>query len=302
MLTDKQKIAVGAGALGLGSLIVWALTKKPPEEPPPGEAGADVGIEIYDKDGNLIPSNSPVELVEGSSYTARVTVTNQSTKLGQPVAASLRVVVVSVVSNLPSVPDTFLIPQQEKSQSFAASQSLYTDFPLSVPVGIAGANGFISAKVFSPDGVQIAAAMESVSIRAIAITGAIGPGLIYYVGIPSGGWENIVSGRQIPIGKGITVSPNWVNYSSVSIAGRVTLSVIYPNGQKVDLTAVVNQDKTATPGNGYSVQFTEFQSSQEGTYTLTAQLTSQGQVLDTEIFTLVAIAEIVYGATVVIGV
>lgn len=295
-MDKRTKVGIGVAA-GLTGFIIWAVTRKPPEEIFAGEGRASVKIEIYDELGNPVPKNSPAELLDSSSYTARITVTNRSTKLGQPVAASLRIVVFSEAGSEPAIPNKIFI-QSEKTQSFAAGQSLAFDYPFTIPSGMGGAMGYIWARVIDPNGVQIATVTEPLNIRAIVLSGSIGPGLIWYDGI---NWETLVSGRQIPVGKDITIAPMWVNNSSVNMAGHVTLQVTNPLGQKVSLAAVTNQDKTATPGNGYIVQFEPFTASQEGIYTLVAQLTTGEQVLDTIIFTLVGYAEITYGATVVIG-
>ena len=50
--------------------------------------------------------NSPATLLEGESYTARLTVTNRSTKAGVPAGATLGVGISSSVDGL------YLIPEQ----------------------------------------------------------------------------------------------------------------------------------------------------------------------------------------------
>ncbi len=128
------------------------------------------------------------------------------------------------------------------------------------------------------------------SFRAIAlpIAGSIAPGKIWYK--PLAGWEFVTSGKDIPLNEKIHLAPLWINRSEINIIGHVDLEVTYPDGTKASLSAVLNQDREAGPNSGYFVQFAPFISTQEGTYTLEATLSSAGQVLDSVTFTLVAAA------------
>jgi len=118
------------------------------------------------------------------------------------------------------------------------------------------------------------------------ISGRIHSVLIWYE--PLTYWEAVTPGREIPIDAKIYLAPGWVNESEVNIAGHIDLIVTYPDGSEVSLIAVTNQDREATPGNGWSIQFQPFASTQEGTYSLTATLSSNGQVLDSKTFELIA--------------
>ncbi|GAH61082.1 unnamed protein product, partial [marine sediment metagenome] len=124
-----------------------------------------------------------------------------------------------------------------------------------------------------------------------ALAGEIGPGLIWYEGLPFY-WEALISGREIPINEDIYIAPLWMNTSKVNIVGHVDLKVTYPDGTEQTLSATQHQDREMIPGDGTNVVFEPFLSSQEGTYTLVATLTSAGQVLDSVTFALIAIAAV----------
>lgn len=119
------------------------------------------------------------------------------------------------------------------------------------------------------------------------IAGSIDPGRIWYEGLV--GWKFIIPNIEIPLNEEIHLAPLWINKSEINIVGHVDLVVTYPDGTKAFLSAVLNQDKEAAPNSGYFVQFAPFISSQEGTYTLEATLSSAGQVLDSVTFTLVTV-------------
>ena len=119
----------------------------------------------------------------------------------------------------------------------------------------------------------------------LPLTGSIVPGYIWHE--PLVGWETAFSGREIPLNKEINLAPGWLNDSEVNIVGHIELSITYPDSSTTMLSAILNQDKEAAPRSGYHVQFAPFLSSQEGTYTLVATLSSGGQVLDSVTFTLI---------------
>jgi len=121
----------------------------------------------------------------------------------------------------------------------------------------------------------------------VPIAGSIYPGLIWSESLEL--WQNITPGMGIALNEEITVSPEWLNDSEIDIVGHVDLVVTYPDSTQHTLSAVLNQDKEAAPNNGWHVQFAPFLSSQEGTYTLMATLSSGGQFLDSVAFTLVAV-------------
>lgn len=121
----------------------------------------------------------------------------------------------------------------------------------------------------------------------VPIAGSIGPGYIWYEGLAD--WEWAIPGREIALSKEIHLAPMWSNKSELNIVGHVDLSVTYPDGTGRTLSAVLNQDEEAAPGDGWAVRFAPFISSQEGTYTCVATLSSEGQVLDSVTFTLISV-------------
>ena len=121
----------------------------------------------------------------------------------------------------------------------------------------------------------------------VPLAGRIGPGLIWSKSLVY--WHPVTTGMEIPLNEEVYLQPVWVNDSEINIVGHVDLVVTYPDGTKHTLLATQNQDREATPGSGYYVQFEPFTTSQEGTYTVTATLSSAGQVLDSVTFTLVGV-------------
>jgi len=105
--------------------------------------------------------------------------------------------------------------------------------------------------------------------------------------VPLIGSISPISDREIPMNEEILLAISWINESEINIAGHIDLSVEFPDGRIVTLAAVKNQDKEATPGHGYTVEFEPFTSSLAGTYTATATLSYAGQ-LDSITFNLVA--------------
>jgi len=155
----KAAVVVGVGA-GIAGLLYLATKVK--AAPPPPEAAA-IRIEILDAEGNPVAHNSPAELIEGESYTVRVTVTNRSTKAGMPWEATLEIVVQAATEW------TTLIPVTATMQDFGAGQTRSFDYPMSVPVGTGGETGQIIALVNDPAGVELARAREDITIISIEI-------------------------------------------------------------------------------------------------------------------------------------
>ena len=168
MATNKQKglLGVGLGILATGLLLLKGKQVEP-LEPVEGE-GAAIVIEVYDSEGNPVPRNSPMALVEGSSYTVVLTVKNISTKGGVAWPATLSVTIHSAVSIGYDQVQT-LIPITTVNESFAAGQTKTFSYSLTVPLGIQGTEGQIGASVQSPTGVTLATAYEPLTIGILEI-------------------------------------------------------------------------------------------------------------------------------------
>jgi len=122
---------------------------------------------------------------------------------------------------------------------------------------------------------------------ALPLAGRIIQVVIWYEGLA--GWEGVTSGREIPLNQEIILAVGWLNDSEVNIFGHVDLEITYPDGTRETLSATYGQDTEGSLGSGDVVKFQPFVSTQEGTYTLTATLSSAGQVLDSVPFTLVTL-------------
>lgn len=133
--------------------------------------------------------------------------------------------------------------------------------------------------------------VESINKVNPALTGYIMPGLVWYDGLA--GWENLATGRKIPVEKNIYVSPMWRNLSSIPMTGHINLMITYPDTKSNELSATQGQDQHAIPNNAMTVQFQPFTSTLKGTYMLTAKLSSEGKVLSTVTFILLATSEII---------
>lgn len=119
--------------------------------------------------------------------------------------------------------------------------------------------------------------------------GRLYPGALWYEG--QTGWLEIESGMQVPLGTEMHLALPWVNESEEVIPGHIEVSVEYPaNGETTStlLSATNNQDAEAEPGAGWYVQFEPFTTSAPGGYVVTATLSTDGEVLDSMTFELVA--------------
>lgn len=132
--------------------------------------------------------------------------------------------------------------------------------------------------------ITIKEGQNELNVKLQAPAGVVSYGIIYYDGIPSNSWERVVSGCQVPTGVPIFLAPDWINSSSFNIVGHIDLIM-----DGTALTATKNQDKEATPGNGWMVQFSPV-TLNAGTHTFVVRLSSGGMVLDTKTFILVAVA------------
>lgn len=103
---------------------------------------------------------SPATVIEGESYTVRLTVTNQSTKAGLPVEVLLGVGILAGTEFIT------LIPSQVSSEYFAPGETRNFDYTMVVPAGSGGQVGDIVAWVEDPTSRAIAQATEDVVIVA----------------------------------------------------------------------------------------------------------------------------------------
>ena len=150
-------ILAGLGALG-GIIYLIAKAKEAPPAPPPDEPTATIVIEVIGAE-----HNSPVMLTEGESYTVRLTITNRSTKAGEPWAADLHIIISAATYSYT------LIPPQDTIEHFSAGQTRIFDYFMDIPVGSGGESGAISVTVADPIGIPIVTATEPVNIAIVEI-------------------------------------------------------------------------------------------------------------------------------------
>ena len=109
------------------------------------------------------------------------------------------------------------------------------------------------------------------------------------------GWASLTeTPPTVPLNTAFHLVVGWLNQSAEPISGHVELTIAKPDGTKVTLSDVLNQDNWAAPGNGWGVQFEPITLDQAGTYQATAILSTIGQVLDekiSDIATVPAVAE-----------
>ena len=76
---------------------------------------------------------------------------------------------------------------------------------------------------------------------------------------------------------GVFVAFYWQNESSVELKGHVDAIITKPSTAKITLTASLNQDKIALPGNGWGVAFNAFTLDEAGKYTAQAILSVENK-------------------------
>lgn len=160
MVKDGKKALI---SLGLASVIIYAITKKVKAAPP--EIGG-VTIQIYDEYGNLVPSGSPVTLLEGKSYTMIVTVTNLSTKPTIPPTPWEATLTIDVKA---SVGGNAIMTPSVKAEYFTAGQTRAFNYTLNVSLGYGKLTGSALALVKDPIGTNLDSATESITVEEIPI-------------------------------------------------------------------------------------------------------------------------------------
>ncbi len=251
--------------------------------------GADVGITL---------SADPNALVPGTTYTANVKVTNKSTKAGVGVPATLTVRILAQLAGVAIGTDLTRMDVYPANTQLTVPE---TGYEFRIPTDGGGKSGTITATVLDLAGNVLKVATLPIAVQAVvAPTGIVGPGLIWYE--PMTGWAPIVDGRQIPVGATVSIAPTWRNTSSVPIIGQVGLAITWPHGEQYSPSSSEGNNQRASPNIITTVRFFFNDTATNETYTLKTQLWSEGMLLDEITFTLIAIAEIVYAADVVISV
>jgi len=74
-----------------------------------------------------------------------------------------------------------------------------------------------------------------------------------------------------PLNTNFQLAIFWKNISQMSYVGHLDLVVTYPNGEQYNIEANENQDKLASPGEGWAVGFS-FPLDHEGEYKVTVTL------------------------------
>lgn len=161
MVENGKKAALGLGIAGGIAALIYAATRV--KAAPPPEGAAAITIEIIGPEGIPLLHGSPVSVLEGESYTARVTITNLSTKAGQPWEAIFEVAVYADGAVV------YFFPTTVTSEYFSAGQTLSFDYPLNVPLGIGGETGSIFGVVRDPAGIELARASEYITIQSVEI-------------------------------------------------------------------------------------------------------------------------------------
>ncbi len=128
-----------------------------------GQDNSGVEIMIYDENGQPVPHNSPFALDEGRSYTVQVSVTNTSTRGGEPCEADL-----TIETRIYSDKMNYL-PLSSKSQLFTKGQSVVFNYPFATNYGESTTYGNVSVMVKDPDGNVLISAMEYFTVAAVAI-------------------------------------------------------------------------------------------------------------------------------------
>lgn len=159
-MEDGRKAAAAGGIMALMAALIGVLLAAAAKAAPPG---AKIGIEVLDAQGNPLPHNSPVELIEGESYTVVVTATNMSTKAGEPWDVTFELVISAATEWRE------LIPITATMEDFAAGQTRSFSIPMYVPLGSGGETGQIVALLRDPAGNEIVRATEPFTIITIEI-------------------------------------------------------------------------------------------------------------------------------------
>ena len=119
-------------------------------------------------------------LQAGGAYTARARVTNQSTRGGSPVSATLSVQASGVIGSTP-----LSFSPTSSSVSFGPGETKELPFTFSVPPGTEGQSGSVSVAVIDPYGNFLATGYEPLTVQAPVTVVSFYFGLFY----PPAGWD-----------------------------------------------------------------------------------------------------------------
>lgn len=135
------------------------------------------------------------QLEPGKSYLLQAGITNQSTRLGQGVAVTFRVVPGGQIEGrvIPYSPASSIL-------DFQPGQVLVPQFAFSTLAGDAGKSGAVSLAVLDPQGLTVAQASEPVTVSA--------PQTVFY---PTDTWEEYSGGIKLRYGD---VACGWLTGSS----------------------------------------------------------------------------------------
>lgn len=121
------------------------------------------------------------------------------------------------------------------------------------------------------------------------VAGSIVGMLYWYEGLA--GWASLPeTPPTVPLGIALHLAPQWLNQGAEPISGHIELTITKPDGTKVTLNDVLNQNNWATPGNVGGVQFESVTLDQAGTYKAETRLTTMDQTLAEQIEDVVIIA------------
>lgn len=163
----KGLLVAGAEAAAVTGMIFFARQAGagPPEPPPDGtQLGATISIQIIDpRTGEPVPRNSPALVIEGTSYLARITVTNASTRLGAPTDADLQILMAGLAGNTGI---SFPLPWVWNAPPGGVQP---WDITFDVPDNTGPGAGEIRVQVVDPGGVELDLAIEPLTIEEAAI-------------------------------------------------------------------------------------------------------------------------------------
>lgn len=151
-----------------GLLGITFLATREAKAAQPVAHGASVGLRILTLDGEEVPHNSPVNLIEGLTYIWEITIINTSTIGGALAAADL-----DMTGSIYYGADVYGPVYARATYPFLAGESKVFSKAFTVPYGRPGGNAkvyVIQPGTFPPSEVLLAQATEPITIL---------PGLLY---------------------------------------------------------------------------------------------------------------------------